>query len=170
MDQQSQFLTVSCNRTIFAFLDWHPQTKYSPHIAALVGQVCLRRFSMGRDAGGREDRQKARLMWLVEACGVEGFRKAVATRMGLEDLPPAVHAQYPDEWKRRDVIGIHAQKQVSWVVCCILSLPCPGPTNFLELVQHYNDAIVPTPLNVWPLHAGGLLLGLCLRSLRPHHG
>ena len=91
---------------------------------------------MGRDAGGREDRQKARLMWLVEACGVEGFRKAVANRMGLEDLPPAVHAQYTDEWKRRDVIGIHPQKQVSLVVCCILGLHRPGPTNFLELVQH----------------------------------
>lgn len=60
----------------------------------------------------REDRQKSRLMWLVEACGVDGFRKAVAERMGLDDLPPAVHVKYDTEWKRRDVIGIHPQKQV----------------------------------------------------------
>ncbi len=65
-----------------------------------------------RDAGNREDRQKARLMWLVEACGVEEFRKNVARYMGLDDLPGHVHVEYKDEWKRRDVIGIHPQKQV----------------------------------------------------------
>lgn len=52
-------------------------------------------------------------MWLVEACGVDGFRKAVAERMGLDDLQPAVHVTYDTEWKRRDVIGIHPQKQVT---------------------------------------------------------
>lgn len=51
-------------------------------------------------------------MWLVEACGVDNFRKGVAERMGLEDLSPAVHVKYDTEWKRRDVIGIHPQKQV----------------------------------------------------------
>ena len=67
---------------------------------------------MCRDNGKREDRQKARLMWLVEAVGVDEFRKGVAQRMGLDDLPPAVHVSYDTEWKRRDVIGIHPQKQV----------------------------------------------------------
>ena len=65
-----------------------------------------------RDAGNREDRQKARLMWLVEACGVDQFRKNIARYMGLDDLASHVHVEYKDEWKRRDVIGIHPQKQV----------------------------------------------------------
>lgn len=51
-------------------------------------------------------------MWLVEACGVDDFRKNIARYMGLEDLPGHVHVEYSDEWKRRDVIGIHPQKQV----------------------------------------------------------
>lgn len=71
-----------------------------------------------RDAGNREDRQKARLMWLVEACGVDQFRKNVAQYMGLEDLPDHVHVEYKDEWKRRDVIGIHPQKQVQCSPAC----------------------------------------------------
>ena len=51
-------------------------------------------------------------MWLVEACGVDQFRQSVAGYMGLDDLPAHVHVEYKDEWKRRDVIGIHPQKQV----------------------------------------------------------
>ena len=35
-----------------------------------------------RDFGGRDDRQKARLMWLVEAMGVDEFRAAIEQRMG----------------------------------------------------------------------------------------
>ena len=37
-----------------------------------------------RDFGGRQDRQKARLMWLVEAMGVEGFREKVGEYMGVK--------------------------------------------------------------------------------------
>ena len=56
-------------------------------------------------------------MWLVEALGVDEFRKGVAQRMGLDDLPAGVHVKYDDEWKRRDVIGVHPQKQV----CCFIA-------------------------------------------------
>ena len=70
---------------------------------------------MCRDNGPREDRQKTRLMWLVEALGVDNFRKGVAQQMGLDDLPPAVHVKYEDTWARRDVVGIHPQKQVGLV-------------------------------------------------------
>jgi len=59
-------------------------------------------------------------MWLVEACGVDNFRKNIAERMGLDDLPGHVHVEYSDVWKRRDVIGIHPQKQVD-----ITPLPSP---------------------------------------------
>lgn len=80
------------------------------------------KLMLGRDNGPREDRQKTRLMWLVEALGVDNFRKGVAQYMGLDDLPPAVHVNYEDTWKRRDVVGIHPQKQVLFLH---LSVPLP---------------------------------------------
>ena len=43
-----------------------------------------------RDHGHREDRQKARLMWLVEAMGVDAFREKVGEYMGVK-LRTAVH-------------------------------------------------------------------------------
>lgn len=39
-------------------------------------------FYLHRDHGARDDRQKARLMWLVEAMGVGAFRAAIEQRMG----------------------------------------------------------------------------------------
>lgn len=43
-----------------------------------------------RDYGGREDRQKARLMWLVEDWGADKFREMVGARMGGVTLRTAV--------------------------------------------------------------------------------
>ncbi|KAL4420572.1 hypothetical protein ABPG75_010228 [Micractinium tetrahymenae] len=63
-----------------------------------------------RDHGARDDRQKARLMWLVEAMGVDAFRSAIEQRMG-QTLRREVHVAYDDVWERRDVLGIHSQKQ-----------------------------------------------------------
>lgn len=51
-----------------------------------------------RDFGPRQDRQKARLMWLVEAMGVDAFREKVGEYMGVK-LRTAVHekvSQPPD--------------------------------------------------------------------------
>lgn len=91
-----------------------------------------------RDRGGRTDRQKARLMWLVEDMGVEAFRGALASYMGVEALRPAVeHAhghggsgdgsngngsvESSDVWVRRDLLGVHEQKQpgMRWVGACV---------------------------------------------------
>ena len=43
-----------------------------------------------RDFGPRGDRQKTRLMWLVEAMGVEAFREKVGEYMGGVKLRAAV--------------------------------------------------------------------------------
>ena len=45
---------------------------------------------MCRDYGGREDRQKARLMWLVEDWGADKFREMVGAQMGGVTLRTAV--------------------------------------------------------------------------------
>jgi hypothetical protein len=81
-----------------------------------VVPYCKALLEVFRDNGGREDRQKARLMWLVEEWGVERFRLAIADRMG-QALRTEVHVAYGDVWERRDVMGIHPQKQegMFWV-------------------------------------------------------
>ena len=43
--------------------------------AADLAELC-------RDHGGRTDRQKARLMWMVEERGVDWFRDTIAEYMG----------------------------------------------------------------------------------------
>lgn len=75
-----------------------------------VVPYCLALLEVFRDHGARDDRQKARLMWLVEAMGVDAFRAAIEQRMG-QTLRREVHVAYDDAWERRDVLGIHAQKQ-----------------------------------------------------------
>lgn len=60
-------------------------------------------------------------MWLVEEMGVEAFRKLIGQQMGGVELSAGVHAKYDDVWTRRDVLGIHPQKQegLSWAGACI---------------------------------------------------
>lgn len=76
-----------------------------------------------RDHGARGDRQKARVLWLVEEVGVEAAREAVAALMpGARPLARAVpHPHHAALWPRRDVLGVHAQAQLglSWVGACI---------------------------------------------------
>ena len=61
-----------------------------------AGQVvayCKALLEVFRDHGDRTDRQKARLMWLVERWGVDKFRDAIAERMGepLAKVPTHRH-------------------------------------------------------------------------------
>jgi len=86
-----------------------------------------------RDNGSRGDRQKARLIWLIEDMGMEGFRQAISDK--YDEMFPkkkggaAIPAQ-PEPWavaagtntptqphKKRDILGVHSQKQegLSWV-------------------------------------------------------
>lgn len=79
-----------------------------------VVPYCKALLEVFRDNGAREDRQKARLMWLVEDWGADRFREAIAERMG-QALRTEVHVSYDDVWERRDVMGIHPQKQPGYV-------------------------------------------------------
>jgi ferredoxin-nitrite reductase len=62
-----------------------------------------------RDNGPRVNRQKARLMWLIDEWGLEQFRAEVAAAYGQ----PLAAAAEKDEmdWDKRDHIGVYAQKQ-----------------------------------------------------------
>ena len=62
-----------------------------------------------RDCGLRANRQKSRLMWLIDEWGIEKFRAEVEKQIGR----PLETAAAKDEidWEKRDHIGIYPQKQ-----------------------------------------------------------
>eukprot|EP01025_Chloroclados_australasicus_P007920 TRINITY_DN1269_c0_g1_i2.p1 TRINITY_DN1269_c0_g1~~TRINITY_DN1269_c0_g1_i2.p1 ORF type:complete len:589 (-),score=63.39 TRINITY_DN1269_c0_g1_i2:316-2082(-) len=74
-----------------------------------------------RDNGPRGDRQKTRLMWMVEEMGVDAFRDLVGQYMGGVKLRRAVPVHHEGTWERRDYLGVHPQKQdgYSWVGACV---------------------------------------------------
>jgi ferredoxin-nitrite reductase len=74
-----------------------------------VVDLCRAILTVFRDRGPRANRQKSRLMWLIDELGIEQFRAEVEKEVG-RTLPAAA---LKDEiiWDKRDHIGIYAQKQ-----------------------------------------------------------
>ena len=73
-----------------------------------------------RDLGPRANRQKARVMYMIEEMGMEAFRETVVSYVQKIDpsFTPLPAAPAPSEaWVRRDIVGVHPQKQEgkSWV-------------------------------------------------------
>ncbi|NER81016.1 MAG: ferredoxin--nitrite reductase [Leptolyngbya sp. SIO1D8] len=62
-----------------------------------------------RDHGSRANRQKARLMWLIDEWGMEKFRTEVEKAYGKPLLTAALEDEI--DWDKRDHIGIHPQQQ-----------------------------------------------------------
>jgi ferredoxin-nitrite reductase len=80
----------------------------APTRAEVVG-LCRAILEVYRDHGLRANRQKARLMWLIDEWGIETFRSEVEKVYGS----PLATAAAEDEidWDKRDRIGIHKQLQ-----------------------------------------------------------
>lgn len=79
-----------------------------------VVTFCEALLRIFRDESERKDRQKARVMWLVEKYGVEDFKKAMIAEIDSYDRGVEVFDQQPrptDTFERRDLVGIHPQKQ-----------------------------------------------------------
>lgn len=74
-----------------------------------VVDLSLAVLRLFRDRGARANRQKSRLMWLIDEMGGDRFREAVETELGRS----LRRAASKDEiaWDKRDCIGIHPQKQ-----------------------------------------------------------
>ncbi len=74
-----------------------------------VVAICEAILLVYRDHGLRANRQKARLMWLIDEWGLEKFRAEVELRLGAT-LPIAAPK---DEilWDKRDHLGVYPQKQ-----------------------------------------------------------
>jgi ferredoxin-nitrite reductase len=80
-----------------------------------VVTVCEAILRIFRDESNRKDRQKARLMWLVEKYGsAEEFKKAVVNEVNSYNRNVLIdNAQPPDttQFMRRELLGIHKQPQ-----------------------------------------------------------
>lgn len=74
-----------------------------------VVTLCEAILVVYRDRGLRANRQKARLMWLIDEWGLDAFRAAVEQQLGHALAPAAPKDEIL--WEKRDHVGIHAQKQ-----------------------------------------------------------
>ena len=74
-----------------------------------VVAVCRAILEVFRDHGPRANRQKSRLMWLIDEWGLEKFRAEVESRLGKSLLPAAAKDEI--DWEKRDHIGVYKQKQ-----------------------------------------------------------
>jgi ferredoxin-nitrite reductase len=74
-----------------------------------VVDLCRAILVVYRDYGLRANRQKSRLMWLIDEWGMARFRAEVEQALG-HPLQPAT-AQDEIDWDKRDHIGVFAQKQ-----------------------------------------------------------
>jgi ferredoxin-nitrite reductase len=74
-----------------------------------VVAICEAILVVYRDNGPRANRQKSRLMWLIDQMSLDGFRAAVEQKLGfvLQDAAPKDEI----EWDKRDHLGVFAQKQ-----------------------------------------------------------
>ncbi|MEG3438285.1 ferredoxin--nitrite reductase [Pannus brasiliensis CCIBt3594] len=74
-----------------------------------VVELCRSILEVYRDNGPRSNRQKARLMWLIDEWGIEKLRSTVERQLGR----PLATAAEKDaiDWEKRDHIGIYPQKQ-----------------------------------------------------------
>jgi ferredoxin-nitrite reductase len=74
-----------------------------------VVDFCRALLEVYRDNGLRANRQKARLMWLIDEWGVTRLREEVEKRFGRVLLAAAPHDEM--DWDKRDHIGLYPQKQ-----------------------------------------------------------
>ncbi|MFM8309750.1 MAG: ferredoxin--nitrite reductase [Microcystis aeruginosa] len=84
-----------------------------------VVDLCRGILEVYRDNGLRSNRQKSRLMWLIDEWGIEEFRTRVANHLGY----PLATAAEKDaiDWEKRDHLGVFPQKQegLSYIGLCV---------------------------------------------------
>lgn len=84
-----------------------------------VVDLCRGILEVYRDNGLRANRQKSRLMWLIDEWGIEEFRTRVANQLGY---PLATAAEKDGiDWEKRDHLGVFPQKQegLSYIGLCV---------------------------------------------------
>ena len=76
---------------------------------AEVVSLCRAILEVYRDNGLRANRQKSRLMWLIDEWGLDRFRAEVEQQLGRSLAPAAPKDEI--DWEKRDHIGLYPQKQ-----------------------------------------------------------
>lgn len=86
-----------------------PLDVWVPPEESAVVALCRAILEVYRDNGLRANRQKSRLMWLIDEWGVAKFRAEVAAKLPF----PLLGAAPKDEldWEKRDHLGVFPQKQ-----------------------------------------------------------
>jgi ferredoxin-nitrite reductase len=74
-----------------------------------VVDLCRTILTVYRDNGPRANRQKSRLMWLIDEWGIERFRSEIEVAYGRPLATAAEHDAI--DWEKRDHLGVYAQKQ-----------------------------------------------------------
>ena len=87
---------------------WIPADRES---VVTLSEAILRIF---RDESDRKDRQKARLMWLIEEYGVKEFKEAVVKEVNSYNRGVKIECEQPaptEPFVRRELNGVHPQLQ-----------------------------------------------------------
>jgi ferredoxin-nitrite reductase len=74
-----------------------------------VVDVCRAVLEVYRDHGLRANRQKSRLMWLIDEWGIDKFRREIENALGRTLQPEAEKDEF--DWDKRDHLGVFPQKQ-----------------------------------------------------------
>ena len=112
-----------------------------------VVTLCEAILRIFRDESERKDRQKARLMWLVEKYGVEDFKKAVVKEVESYDRGVKIDSTQPaptEPFERRELLGVHDQPQEGKARVGILvptgRLSVQECRDLAELAEKYADS------------------------------
>ncbi|CAD7698917.1 unnamed protein product [Ostreobium quekettii] len=146
-----------------------------------VTPFCEAVLKVFRDHGERANRQKTRLIWMVEALGIEKFRDLVGEYMGGVQLARSVPVSHAERWERRDLIGVHPQKQAGlcFVGACVPAgrIPTADFFEMADVAERWGDGTVRLTceenvifVNVPEGNVEGLLAEPLLQRYRPDAG
>lgn len=92
----------------------HKMNLWIPSDTNSVVTLCEAILRIFRDESDRKDRQKARLIWLVEQYGIPEFKDAIIKEMNSYNRNVISDNEQPiptEKFERRELIGIHKQPQ-----------------------------------------------------------
>lgn len=126
-----------------------PSNMWIPADRNSVVTLCEAILRIFRDEGERKDRQKARLMWLVEKYGTEAFKAKVIEEINSYDRGVTVEDSQPapkDDFNRRELLGVHKQPQKGKVRVGVLvpsgRLSQKEAREIADLADKYSDGEV----------------------------
>lgn len=114
-----------------------------------VVDFCEAVLTWFRDNGDRGNRQATRIMYMMDKLTIPGFRDAIEAHFG-KFLRRAQKGgpEYENKVPRRNVLGVHSQKQqgLSWVCACVPAgrLTTEDVVALADLADKYSDGELRT--------------------------